>query len=236
MKTMNRNRNLINMRQRRILRELNREIQMKKAQKSAAWQRIARILTAVVAFLIVVAVIVLMEIKAENDAWARVLRRTSMVGALQETTQAEEVPPDAIWASDATYAPVEGIEFVEQMPLMIPEVDEEDLYWLSHVICGEAQSYSRECQIAVGSVVLNRVKSSRYPNTIEGVVTQRHQYSSFTDGNFFRTPTETNVEVARELLMYGSQLPANVYFQAQYKQGDFCFAKIDGEYFCGLEE
>ena len=90
MKTMNRNRNMINMRQRRILRELNREIQMKKAQRSEAWQRIARILTAVVAFLIVVAVIVLMEIKAENDAWARVLRRTSMAEALQETTQAEE--------------------------------------------------------------------------------------------------------------------------------------------------
>ena len=236
MKTMNRNRNMINMRQRRILRELNREIQMKKAQRSEAWQRIARILTAVVAFLIVVAVIVLMEIKAENDAWARVLRRTSMAEALQETTQAEEVPPDAIWASQETYAPVEGIQMVEQMPLMVPEVDEEDLYWLSHVICGEAQCYSRECQVAVGSVVLNRVNSDRYPDTLEGVITQRHQYACYRDGNFHRTPTETNIEVARELLMYGSQLPANIYFQAQFKQGDFCYAKIDGEFFCGLEE
>lgn len=153
------------------------------------------------------------------------------------TTTAEELPPDAIWASDMTYAPVESIEMVEPVPVETePEVDENDLYWLSHVICGEAQCYSRECQIAVGSVVLNRVNSKRYPNTLEGVITQRHQYSSFTDGNFHRKPTETNIEVARELLMHGSQLPSNVYFQAQFKQGDFTYAKIDGEYFCGLEE
>lgn len=168
-------------------------------------------------------------------------RATEAHAAVRETTAvvettAEELPPDAIWASPETYAPEEGIPMVEQMPLMIPEVDEEDLYWLSHVICGEAQSYSRECQIAVGSVVLNRVNSDRYPNTLEGVITQRHQYACYRDGNFHRTPTETNIEVARELLMHGSQLPENIYFQAQFKQGDFCYAKIDGEYFCGLEE
>jgi len=168
-------------------------------------------------------------------------RATEAHAAVRETaavveTTAEELPPDAIWASQETYAPVEGIQMVEQMPLMVPEVDEEDLYWLSHAICGEAQCCSRECQIAVGSVVLNRVNSDRYPDTLEGVITQRHQYACYRDGNFRRTPTETNIEVARELLMHGSQLPANIYFQAQFKQGDFCYAKIDGEYFCGLEE
>ena len=168
-------------------------------------------------------------------------RATEAHAAVRETaaaveTTAEELPPDAIWASPETYAPEEGIQMVEQMPLMVPEVDEEDLYWLSHVICGEAQCYSRECQIAVGSVVLNRVNSDRYPDTLEGVITQRHQYAGYRDGNFHRTPTEMNIEVARELLMHGSQLPENIYFQAQFKQGDFCYAKIDGEYFCGLEE
>lgn len=172
---------------------------------------------------------------ADRATEAHAAVRETAAAAVVETT-AEEVPPDAIWASQETDAPAQGIEMVEQMPLMIPEVDEEDLYWLSHVICGEAQYYSRECQVAVGSVVLNRVNSSRYPNTLEGVITQRHQYACYRDGNFHRTPTETNVEVARELLMNGSQLPSNVYFQAQFKQGDFCYAKIDGEYFCGLEE
>ena len=169
-----------------------------------------------------------------HEAQAAVLKTGAAAGPV--VTETDGALPDAIWASPETYAPEEGIQMVEQMPLMIPEVDEEDLYWLSHVICGEAQCYSRECQIAVGSVVLNRVNSDRYPDTLEGVITQRHQYACYRDGNFHRTPTETNIEVARELLMYGSQLPANVYFQAQFKQGDFTYAKIDGEYFCGLEE
>lgn len=121
MKAMNENRNLISMRQRRILNELNREIQMKKAQKSAAWQRIARIMTAAVGIIALIVLLICLEIKAENDAYARVLRRTSiaerymetkapaapeaiMVEALRETTQAEEAPPAAIEVKSATQA------------------------------------------------------------------------------------------------------------------------------------
>ena len=152
------------------------------------------------------------------------------------TTTAEELPPDAIWASDMTYAPVESIEMVEPVPVETePEVDENDLYWMAHILAGECQSLSRECQLYTGSVVLNRVAHKSYPNTIEGVITQRRQYSSYTDGNFDREPTPTNWEVAEELLRSGSVLPANVVFQAQFRQGDFCYAKVDGEYFCGIE-
>lgn len=121
MKAMNENRNLISMRQRRILHELNREIQMKKAQKSAAWQRIARIMTAAVGIIALIVLLICLEIKAENDAWARVLRRTSiaerymetkapeapeaiMVEALQKTSQAVEAPPEAIEVKNAAPA------------------------------------------------------------------------------------------------------------------------------------
>ena len=48
---------------------------------------------------------------------------------------------------------------------------------LANVIYHEARGESRRGQIAVGYVVLNRVKSSRYPNTISGVVWQPKQFS-----------------------------------------------------------
>lgn len=161
------------------------------------------------------------------------VRQTSAAAVM---TTAEELPPDAIWTSEATYAPVEGITMVEPVPEETePEVDPDDLYWLAHLLAGECQSYSRECQLYTGSVVLNRVAHKSYPNTIEGVITQRRQYSSYTDGNFHREPTPTNWEVAEELLRGGSVLPSNVVFQAQFRQGDFCYAKVDGEYFCGIE-
>jgi N-acetylmuramoyl-L-alanine amidase len=41
--------------------------------------------------------------------------------------------------------------------------DEEDLYWLSRIISAEARGESLEGQIAVGNVVLNRMKSDRWP-------------------------------------------------------------------------
>jgi len=47
-----------------------------------------------------------------------------------------------------------------------------DLKWLSIAIYFEARSESTAGQIAVAQVVLNRVYSSRFPNTIKGVVTQ----------------------------------------------------------------
>ena len=129
MKTMNENRNLISMRQRRILNELNREIRLKRAQKSAAWQRIARIMTAAVGIIAFIVLLICLEIKAENDAYARVLRRTSiaerymetkapaapeaiMVEALRETTQAEEAPPEASEVKDA--APAAAIPAAER--------------------------------------------------------------------------------------------------------------------------
>ena len=129
MKAMNENRNLIRMRQRRILNELNREIQMKKAQKIAAWQRIVRIMTAGWVLLTLIVLLICLGIKAENDAWARVLRRTSiaerymetqapeapeaiMVEALQETAQAEEAPPEAIEVKDA--APAAAVPAAER--------------------------------------------------------------------------------------------------------------------------
>lgn len=74
MMTMNENRNLISMRQRRLLNELNREIQIKRTRREAARKRMARILTAAMALIALLVLIVCAEVKAANDARAEVLR------------------------------------------------------------------------------------------------------------------------------------------------------------------
>lgn len=45
-----------------------------------------------------------------------------------------------------------------------------DYYWLSRIISAESQGEPLEGQIAVGNVVLNRVESDQFPDTIAGVV------------------------------------------------------------------
>lgn len=154
--------------------------------------------------------------------------------ATSVTATTEAAPPDAIWASPETYAPEQDIPMVEPVP-ETEAVDPEDLYLMAHLLAGECHTYSRECQLYTGSVVLNRVAHKSYPDSIEGVIYQPRQYACVKDGNFDREPTPTNWEVAEELLRTGSVLPANVVFQAQFKQGDFTYAKVNGEYFCGIE-
>lgn len=98
---------------------------------------------------------------------------------------------------------------------------EEDLYLLSHLICGEVEGCDRQMKTYVGSVALNRVADSRFPNDLYGVIYQNNplQYTCTVDGNFEKTPSEETIEVAKYLLENGSQLPPNVIFQAEFKQG-----------------
>lgn len=111
---------------------------------------------------------------------------------------------------------------------------EEDYTYLLMTIVGEAQNCSREEQMYVGSVVLNRLNSDLFPKqtTIRKVVTAKGQYACFKDGNAYKTPTDTNKEVAMELLKNGSVLPENVVFQALFKQGDGVYCQINKTYFC----
>lgn len=109
---------------------------------------------------------------------------------------------------------------------------DEELYILSHVIYGEAGGYSRELQIGVGSVVLNRVKHENYPNTIKEVVFQKRQYACTWDGNYDREPDQQAIDVAIYLLENGSQFPEHVIYQAGFKQGKGVYKQIGNTYFC----
>lgn len=109
---------------------------------------------------------------------------------------------------------------------------EDNLYILSHVINGEACGCSWEMKIGVGSVVLNRVKSEAYPDTIRDVVFQSGQYACTWDGNYDREPEEDSVEAAEYLLRHGSQYPDEVVYQANFAQGSGVYEVIGNMYFC----
>ena len=54
--------------------------------------------------------------------------------------------------------------------------NQDDLFWLSRVVYAESGNQSLDGKIAVANVVLNRVKSPIFPNTIEGVLAQKNQF------------------------------------------------------------
>jgi N-acetylmuramoyl-L-alanine amidase len=77
---------------------------------------------------------------------------------------------------------------------------EDAVYWLSRIISAESRGESLLGQIAVGSVVMNRVKSSLYPNTIWGVIFDRKygvQFSPILDGSIYSAPTASSLVAAK---------------------------------------
>lgn len=109
---------------------------------------------------------------------------------------------------------------------------EEDLYVMAHVIAGEAQYCDDKEQRLVGSVVLNRVEHDEFPDSIKEVVFQRKQYSSITDKNYFREPTESNWANAKWILENGSILPGYVIYQSKGKQGHSVYLKTKWHAYC----
>ena len=89
------------------------------------------------------------------------------------------------------------------------EVDQYDLDLLIRATAAEASANSKE-RAGVAAVILNRVRSSRYPSTIEGVLTQRNQFQAVTgtsanpgpSSNFTNVGGGTVRGVARDIVQY----------------------------------
>ena len=79
-------------------------------------------------------------------------------------------------------------------------VSSSNLNLLSRVVYGEAIGESYTGQVAVAVVVLNRVKSSSFPNTISGVVYQSGAFDCVSDGQINLTPNETARKAAQDAL------------------------------------
>ncbi|HHY63643.1 MAG TPA: spore cortex-lytic enzyme [Clostridiaceae bacterium] len=71
---------------------------------------------------------------------------------------------------------------------------------MARVIYGEARGEPYEGMVAVGAVILNRVKDSRFPNTIPGVIYQAGAFDVVADGQINLTPNETAYKAARDAL------------------------------------
>ena len=92
--------------------------------------------------------------------------------------------------------------------------DYEDLYWLSRIISAEAKGEGFTGQIGVGTVVLNRVRSSQFPNTVKGVVFDKKYGTQFTpvaNGTIYQTPTQSAV-IAAKMCLDGYTLSNSVLY------------------------
>ena len=134
----------------------------------------------------------------------------------------------------AHHESIKGNQNVELKPYY--NYTEEDLYLLAHIINAEAgggTSYiSDQCVFGVGSVVLNRVRDPRFPNTIKEVLWQRGQYYNGWNGTITKEPVDRSWQIAQELLDEGPIFPPEVVWQANFTQGRGIYLATDKMYFC----
>ncbi len=71
---------------------------------------------------------------------------------------------------------------------------------LAMLINGEARGETYEGQVAVGAVVLNRVKHSSFPNSIAGVIYQNGAFTAVDDGQINMNPTQSCINAARDAM------------------------------------
>lgn len=113
--------------------------------------------------------------------------------------------------------------------------EQKDINLLAEVIYWENWHTDKEHLAAyyTGAVVMNRVKSSKWPDTVYDVLYQKRQYS--TTGYFFTKELPQEVyEMAADIIRNGTpDVPYNVVYQATFVQGSGDWIDpINGEHFC----
>lgn len=102
----------------------------------------------------------------------------------------EQLDAEVTWDSQLHIADIKNRE----------SESDDSLYWLSRIISAESEGEPLEGRVAVGNVVLNRVKSKEYPDTVKGVVFDRKhgvQFTPVSDGRIYNSPTRGSVQAAK---------------------------------------
>lgn len=185
----------------------------------------------------------------QTKAEATEIKLAEAEGNLQNCSEQMEELETLIFQSEQTIAGLESE--IESLETIISNFNEsgdwdydytdDDIKTLAAVMYAENYISGRWEMMLTGSVVLNRVMSNKFPNTIHDVVYQKNgkyeQYAPRTKGIVERVLAGTEsiphecYSLARILLDYGSVAPANVIYQAHFNQGEI-FWDWNGEEFC----
>lgn len=94
----------------------------------------------------------------------------------------------------------------------VVNITNDDLLLLSKLVTGEARGESYKGQVAVAAVVINRVKDSRFPNTIRDVIYQKNAFSVINDGSINMKPTESAYKAVQDALYGMDPTSESIYF------------------------
>ncbi|MBQ9743562.1 MAG: cell wall hydrolase [Clostridia bacterium] len=110
---------------------------------------------------------------------------------------------------------------------------EDEVLWLSRIIYAESGGEPLKGKIAVGNVILNRVRSSAYPNTIYGVIFDKRygiQFSPVSNGTIYNTPNAESI-IAAKLCLDGYSISDDIIYFVNPKKAPGSWVSKNRPYF-----
>ncbi|MEC0239265.1 cell wall hydrolase [Paenibacillus dokdonensis] len=100
-------------------------------------------------------------------------------------------------------------------------VSADDVLLLQRIIMAEAEGEPYQGKVAVANVVLNRLRSANFPNTIKKVIYQKYQFSPVANGRFDRVkPNQDSIHAANEALNGKKAVTDDTYYFLSLKLAD----------------
>ena len=159
-----------------------------------------------------------------QEEWQQIEIERNSEQFVKETAQEFETETETV------AEPSNSIEEETQTELET-KYTEYDFELLARVIEAEAGGESDYHKLCVGTVVMNRVDSEKYPNSIEGVIYQPGQYQCVTNSHINNEPSESSYEAAESILDGRRMFRSSVVYQAEFIQGKVV-EKVGNTYFC----
>lgn len=92
-------------------------------------------------------------------------------------------------------------------------VSDKELFLLQKIVMAEAEGEPYEGKVAVANVVLNRLRSANFPDTIYKVIYQKSQFSPVANGRLKRvTPNEDSIKAVNAALNGQKEVSDNTYY------------------------
>jgi N-acetylmuramoyl-L-alanine amidase len=110
--------------------------------------------------------------------------------------------PTANWkqSKPASVKPSSAADTSSLTPSSTAGVTANDLKLMANAVYGEARGEPFIGQVAVAAVILNRVKSASFPNTVSGVIFQPGAFTAVADGQIWLTPNATAKKAVQDAL------------------------------------